>query len=98
LGGYFTHRHCEEIIDKFIEYYKNNTNKISNSYQAASEYLLKLSEVNSESKTEKNDNIEVVSQDVNNGIPVNHNYDIKINKLENDLNEKKENQNNSNSK
>ena len=98
LGGFFTHRHCEEIIDKLVEYYKNNANKISNSYQTASEYLLKLSEVNSELKTEKNGNIEVASQDLNNGIPVNHNHDIKINKLEDDLNEKNENQNNRNSK
>jgi hypothetical protein len=55
------------------------------------------SEVNSESKTEKNDNIEVASQDINNGIPVNHSHDIKFNLLEDDLNEKNENQNNSNS-
>lgn len=98
LGGFFTHKHCEEIIDKFVEFYKNNANKISNSYQTALEYLLKFSEVNSESKTEKKGNIEVASLDLNNGIPVYHNHDIKINKLEDDLNEKNENQNNSNSK
>ena len=35
FGGFFTHIHCEKIIDKFVEYYKNNANKISNSYQKA---------------------------------------------------------------
>ena len=90
FGGFFTHIHCEKIIDKFVEYYKNNANIISNSYQKASEYLLKLSELSSESK--------VASQDVNNGIPVNHNHDIKFNLFEDDLNEKNESKNNNNSK
>ena len=44
LGGFFTHLHCEEMIDKFVEYYKKNVKKISNSYQFAAEYLLNFKE------------------------------------------------------
>ena len=40
LGGYFTHKYCEELIDKFEEYYKTNAQKIGNSYKQAAEYLL----------------------------------------------------------
>ena len=32
LGTYFTHKYCEELIDKFEEYYKANAQKIGNSY------------------------------------------------------------------
>ena len=40
LGTYFTHKYCEELIDKFEEYYKANAQKIGNSYKQAAEYLL----------------------------------------------------------
>lgn len=40
LGAYFTHKHCEEIIDKLAEYYKNNAYKILNSYKDAARYFL----------------------------------------------------------
>ena len=40
LGGYFTSKHCNELIDRFEEYYINNAEKIGNSYKRAAEYLL----------------------------------------------------------
>ena len=40
LGGYFTHKFCEELLDKFEDYYKNNADKIINSYKNAAEYFL----------------------------------------------------------
>ena len=40
LGAYFTHKFCEETLDKFVEYYKKNAGKIRNSYQEAAEYFL----------------------------------------------------------
>ena len=40
LGGYFTHKFCEELLDKFVDYYKNNADKIINSYKNAVEYFL----------------------------------------------------------
>ena len=40
LGSYFTHKYCEELIDKFEDYYKANAQKIGNSYKQADEYLL----------------------------------------------------------
>ena len=40
LGGYFTHKFCEETLDKFVEYYKKNAGKLRNSYQDAAEYFL----------------------------------------------------------
>ena len=40
LGGYFTSKHCNELIDKFEEYYIKNAQKIGNSYQRAAQYLL----------------------------------------------------------
>ena len=40
LGGYFTHKYCEELIDKFEDYYINNAQKIGNSYKKAAAYLL----------------------------------------------------------
>ena len=39
-GAYTTHRFCEEILDKFVEYFKNNSDKIKNSYKEAAEYFL----------------------------------------------------------
>ena len=46
LGGYFTHKHCCQIIDKFEEYYKNNAAKILNSYELAELYLSNQSNIN----------------------------------------------------
>ena len=40
-GAYFTHKFCEETLDKFVEYYKKNSGKIKNSYLEAAEYFLK---------------------------------------------------------
>ena len=39
FGGYFTHLYCEELLDKFEDYYKKNINKISNSYNEAKNYF-----------------------------------------------------------
>ena len=39
LGGYFTHKFCEKLLDKFVEYYKNNAEKMSNSYEYAAKYF-----------------------------------------------------------
>ena len=39
LGGYFTHKYCEELLDKFVDYYKKNAEKIGISYQKAEEYF-----------------------------------------------------------
>ena len=41
LGGYFTHQYCEDLINQFETYYKNNAEKIGNSYIYATQYLLK---------------------------------------------------------
>ena len=35
LGGYFTHKFCEELLDKFEEYFRKNGEKIRNSYEDA---------------------------------------------------------------
>ena len=40
LGGYFTNKYCEELLDKFVEFYKNNAERIDNSYQKAANYFL----------------------------------------------------------
>ena len=40
MGGYVTHKFCEETLDKFVEYFKKNADKIKNSYQEAAEYFL----------------------------------------------------------
>ena len=40
-GAYFTHKFCEETLDKYVEYYKKNSGKIQNSYIEAAEYFLK---------------------------------------------------------
>lgn len=39
LGGYFTHQFCENLIDKFVDYYKKNANKIIFSYEKAISYF-----------------------------------------------------------
>ena len=39
-GAYFTHKFCEETLDKFVEYYKKNSHKIKNSYEEAAKYFL----------------------------------------------------------
>ena len=44
LGGYFTHKFCEELLDKFVDYYKNNADKVVNSYKNAAEYFLENNE------------------------------------------------------
>lgn len=38
-GAYFTHKFCEELIDKFVDFYRNNKDKIRNSYEEAVEYF-----------------------------------------------------------
>ena len=40
LGGYFTHKFCEELLDKFEEYFRKNAGKIRNSYEDAAKYFL----------------------------------------------------------
>ena len=40
LGGYFTSKYCEDLLDKFVDYYKKNAEKIENSYKKAAEYFL----------------------------------------------------------
>ena len=39
LGGYFTHKFCEDLLDEFVEYYKKNAEKMSNSYEYAVNYF-----------------------------------------------------------
>ena len=39
LGGYFTYTYCEQLLDKFVNYYKENAEKIGNSYNKAAEYF-----------------------------------------------------------
>jgi hypothetical protein len=38
-GGYFTHQFCEEKINQFVEYYKENANNIQCSYDKAISYF-----------------------------------------------------------
>ena len=38
-GAYFTYKFCEELLDKFVEYYKQNSDKIKNSYETAAKYF-----------------------------------------------------------
>jgi len=47
LGGFFTNKYCEELINKFEDYYIKNAESIGNSYKQAANYLLE------QSKTEK---------------------------------------------
>ena len=39
IGGYTTHRFCEQLIDKFVNYYKENGSKIKISYEKAISYF-----------------------------------------------------------
>ena len=39
LGGYFTYSYCEQLLDKFVNYYKENAEKIGNSYNKAADYF-----------------------------------------------------------
>jgi hypothetical protein len=39
LGGYFTHKYCEQLIDKFVDYYIKNANQLKNSYEFAIKYF-----------------------------------------------------------
>jgi GTP-binding protein EngB required for normal cell division len=39
FGGYFTHKFCEELLDKFVDYYKKNADKLANSYKNAADYF-----------------------------------------------------------
>lgn len=39
LGWYFTCKFCNEILDKFDAYYRNNGKKIKNSYEMAASYF-----------------------------------------------------------
>ena len=40
-GTYFTYKFCEELLDKFVDYYKQNSDKIKNSYETAAEYFVR---------------------------------------------------------
>ena len=40
FGVYTTYKFCEEILDKFVDYYKKNHDNIKNSYKEAAEYFL----------------------------------------------------------
>ena len=40
IGAYSTHNFCEDLINKFAEYYKNNAEKITNSYKEALSYFI----------------------------------------------------------
>ena len=39
LGAYCTHRYCEDLLDKFADYYRKNADKITNSYEKALSYF-----------------------------------------------------------
>ena len=39
IGAYCTHNFCENLINKFAEYYQNNADKITNSYNEAISYF-----------------------------------------------------------
>ena len=39
-GGYLTVSYCEELLDRFEDYYKKNANKIANSYNEAKNYFI----------------------------------------------------------
>ena len=41
-GGYFTNKYCQELIQKFENFYLNNAQIIGNSYKQAAKYLLQL--------------------------------------------------------
>ena len=40
IGGVMTNSYCNELIDKFEKYYKENANKIANSYIQAKQYFI----------------------------------------------------------
>ena len=40
VGGVMTNSYCNELIDKFENYYKENANKIANSYIQAKQYFI----------------------------------------------------------
>ena len=40
VGGVMTNSYCNELIDKFEKYYKENANKIANSYIQAKQYFI----------------------------------------------------------
>jgi hypothetical protein len=42
LGAYFTHKSCEEILDKFVDIYKKYPQKICNSYKDAAYYFYSM--------------------------------------------------------
>ena len=42
IGAYCTHNFCENLINKFAEYYQNNAEKITNSYNEAISYFTDL--------------------------------------------------------
>ena len=44
LGAYSTNKFCEEILDKFVDYYKINADIILNSYKNAANYFLEDNE------------------------------------------------------
>ena len=39
MGAYYTNKFCNELIEKFTEYYKKNKNNIVLSYQEVIEYF-----------------------------------------------------------
>ena len=39
LGAYCTHNFCENLLDKFADYYRKNAGKITNSYEKALSYF-----------------------------------------------------------
>ena len=42
IGGYFTHKFCEELLDKFVDLYKKYPQKICNSYKEAAYYFYSM--------------------------------------------------------
>ena len=40
IGGVMTNSYCNELIDEFENYYKENANKIANSYIQAKQYFI----------------------------------------------------------
>ena len=44
VGGYFTHKYCEDLLNKFVEFYKANAKKISNSYLEAEKYFSNITD------------------------------------------------------
>ena len=56
LGGYLTHKFCENLIDKFVNFYKENANKISNSYKEALEYFNQNEDKEEKRKNNLDDN------------------------------------------